>query len=259
MHGRHDILTRIKWIQVFGEVFIAVSDKGGYNMKNKNILILITAAAICLSVVSCSVRTDEETSSETTLTESTTKTSETTTYLSSKELFEKYISGDRSVLEEKQQELWGLPNFHNFIYYEYTYLDLDDDGDEELIVRSQDDPKSFTAVFYTKDNMVYCGWLDPGDSIPFSYPIDNGYMVSEHHEDGLINYSILKSNFGEGYNSKSVCEFFTNTKIADDPGNPYPHYRIDGKEVSKEEFEEKLKTMITDHLLDRDAWTRIEH
>lgn len=229
----------------------------------KKVVLSLIVLGLGLSLSSCSQDRREDQSAPTTTTTLTepavTNTSETIKPPSSKELLEKYISGDSSVLEETQQELWDLPNFRNFIYYEYTYLDLDDDGDEELIVRSQDDPKSFTAIFYTKDNMVYCGWLDPGDSIPFSYPIDNGYMVSERHEDGLINHSILKSKFGEGYDAKSVCEFFTNTRIADDPENPYPHYRIDGKEVPKEEYEEKLKTMITDHLLDRDAWTRIEH
>ncbi|MBP5654194.1 MAG: hypothetical protein J6X33_01640 [Clostridiales bacterium] len=199
--------------------------------------------------------TEKETATET----STTVTSKSTVPLSSKELLEKYISGDTSVLEETQQELWGLPDLHKRTYYEYTYMDLDDDGDEELIIQTENNPKSFAAIFYAKDNMVFCGCLDAADSIPFSYPIDNGYIVIERHEDGLINHSILKSKFGEGCDFKSVCEFFTNTRIADDPENPYPHYRIDGKEVPKEEYEEKLKTMITDHLLDRDAWTRIEH
>ena len=46
------------------------------------------------------------------------------------------LAGDRTLLDEGQQEMWWIPDFQDeSMEYEYTYLDLDGDGMGILVCR----------------------------------------------------------------------------------------------------------------------------
>ncbi len=52
-----------------------------------------------------------------------------------------FLSGDRTVLNDSQEELYWIPNFHNELdKYEYVYMDLDGDNVKKMIIQRINDP-----------------------------------------------------------------------------------------------------------------------
>lgn len=171
------------------------------------------------------------------------------------ELLIRFIDGDMSVLEENQKEEWFIPDFNDGSFeYEYTLLDLDGDGENEMIVQMKDEPQGFSAVFNAESGKVYCWGSDSVEMNCYEYPLDNGMMVSEYDYDGAVSYSIYS------YEPDGECNHISELFIREVPASnndtvKYPDYRIDDKEVTKEEFEKELKALIGDHKLDRSSWT----
>ncbi len=167
----------------------------------------------------------------------------------------KYMEGDVSVLEENQKDEWFIPDFKDGSFeYEYTLLDLDEDGENELVVQMKDEPQGFSAVFNAENGKVYCWGSDSVEMNCFEYPLDNGMMVSEYDYDGSVSYSIyVYDTNGE---AKHISELFIREVPASNNATvKYPDYKIDDKEVTKEEFEKEFKSLIDDHRLDRSSWT----
>ena len=174
------------------------------------------------------------------------------------ELLIRFIEGDVSVLEENQKEEWFIPDFNDGSFeYEYTLLDLDGDGENEMIVQMKDEPQGFSSVFNAECGKVYCWGSDSVEMNCYEYPLDNGMMVSEYDYDGAVSYSIYS------YEPDGVCKHISELFIREVPASnnaavKYPDYRIDDKEVTKEEFGKELKAAIGDHRLDRTSWTLVK-
>ena len=174
------------------------------------------------------------------------------------ELLIKFATGDASVLEESQKDEWFIPDFiDGRSEYEYTLLDLDEDGENEMVVQMKDEPEGFSAVFNVKDGKVYCWGSDSVEMNCFEYPLDNGTMVTEYDYNGAVSYSIY--NYDPDGGTRHICELFIRKEPpSNDIEVKYPDYRIDESEVTKEEFEKERKELIYDHQLERTSWTAIE-
>lgn len=70
------------------------------------------------------------------------------------EVYTSFLAGDRTLLDEKQTEQWWIPDFQaESMEYEYTCMDLDGDGGDELIVQMKGDPNGshiYTIFRYTE-------------------------------------------------------------------------------------------------------------
>ncbi|WP_022765950.1 hypothetical protein [Butyrivibrio sp. XPD2006] len=174
------------------------------------------------------------------------------------ELLTRFIEGDVSVLEENQKEEWFIPDFNDGSFeYEYTLLDLDGDGENEMIVQMKDEPQGFSAVFNAERDKVYCWGSDSVEMNCFEYPLDNGMMVSEYDYDGAVSYSIYAyDTTGEAKHISLL--FIREVPASNNAAVKYPDYRIDDKEVTKEEFGKELKAAIGDHRLDRTSWILVK-
>ena len=174
------------------------------------------------------------------------------------ELLTRFIDGDMSVLEESQKEEWFIPDFNDGSFeYEYTLLDLDSDGENEMIVQMKDEPQGFSAVFNAERGKVYCWGSDSVEMNCFENPLDNGTMVTEYDYNGAVSYSIYSYDPDGG--TKHICELFIREEPpSNDIEVKYPDYRIGESEVTKEEFEKERKELIYDHQLERTSWTAIK-
>lgn len=174
-----------------------------------------------------------------------------------KTAYARFLSGDRTLLDDAQADMWWIPDFQDeSMRYEYTYLDLDDDGISELIVQMEDNPSGYNGVFHFGDSRLLCWNSDTVEMTSRDYPLDNGNMVSEYDFNGTRSYTIFRYQVnGETENITNL--FVREELIPEDSMEPCPYYEIDGEEVDKDEFDAQIGALIVDRLLDRSAWTAI--
>ena len=175
----------------------------------------------------------------------------------SEDVLKAFIDGDTTVLAEGQMEEWLIPDFQNDEYdYEYTLIDLDGDGKEELIIQAVDEPQRFVSVFDEKDGKVVCWFKDDLEWNCFTYPLDNGLMVEEYDYAGSISYWVYR--YTEDGETEELTKLFIREELAsEDDTSKCPDYQIDDNEISEDKFNEVRKSTIFDHMLDCSDWTKI--
>ena len=164
------------------------------------------------------------------------------------------LSGDTSLLDDEQLRKWGLEGWFDFLQYEYTYLDLDKDGIDELLIQLENDPYSCNAVFHYADGKLFCWNVDMVEMTSGDYPLQGGTMVSQYNYNGTRSYTIFRY-LSDGKREVLSTLFAREELIPEDSDAPCPYYEIDGTEVDQSEFEKQLKELITDQLLERSVWT----
>ena len=172
-------------------------------------------------------------------------------------IFTNFLAGDRNYLEKKQEEIWYIPDFLNdTLQYEYVFLDLDEDNEVELLIQMVDDPCGYNGVFHVEDGKIYCWNSDSTDMQCRDYPLRDGTMVRQYDYAGTRSYHIF------WYDSDGEVHWYSKLfareeLIPEDSTEPCPYYEIDGMEISVDEFELNLKVLVTEYLLERDAWKEI--
>lgn len=171
--------------------------------------------------------------------------------------YSEFLSGDRTLLDEAQSEMWEIPAFQGAgMKYEYTYLDLDGDGVDELLVQMVDDPCGYNAVFHFENGQIFCWNSDTVESSCRDYPLNDSTMVRQYDFGGTRSYTIFR--YKEGGEKENISQLFTREElIPEDSSEPCPYYEIDGKEVDKVEFDKQLDSLVTDRLVERAAWAAI--
>ena len=172
-------------------------------------------------------------------------------------IFTKFLAGDRNYLEKTQEEIWYIPDFlDDSLQYEYAFLDLDEDNEVELLIQMVDDPCGYNGVFHVEDGKIYCWNSDSTDMQCRDYPLRDGTMVRQYDYAGTRSYQIFwYESDGEVHWYSKL--FAREELIPEDSTEPCPYYEIDGMELNVEEFELNLKVLVTDYLLERDAWKEI--
>lgn len=167
--------------------------------------------------------------------------------------YEQFLAGDMSLLEPVEP---GWAEHVALIFkmkLEYTYLDLDGDGVEELLLQCVDDPQSYNGVFHYAEGQLRCWQHDTEEMACRDYPLRDGTMVRQY-ETAWISYTLFRYQ-KDGSEEKIVSlAAYRKTPDAED----YALYEIDGEKVSMEEFQRQVKRLVTDQLLEREAWTRIK-
>ena len=172
------------------------------------------------------------------------------------EAYATLLAGDQSLVSMSDVQ-WWIPSFTKtgIIEYEYTYMDLDGDGVVELLVQMVDDPAGYNGVFHYADGKIVCWNSDAMEGSHRSYPLSDGTMVRQYDYNGNPSYTIFRySNSGE---MEDIHNLFARVYLVpEDSTEPCPYYTIDGEEVTKEVFDEKVKELIIDKVLGREAWIR---
>lgn len=166
------------------------------------------------------------------------------------------LSGDLSALVQADQ-CW-VPDFQSEeLGYEYALLDLDGDGTDELLVQMMDDPCGYNAVFHCGEGQLFCWNSDSAEMSCRDYSLQDGTMVHQYDYGGVRSYTLFRYCSG-GEREELACLSAREELIPESGGNLCPRYEIDGEEVGRDEFDERLRELITDRLLPRSAWTAVE-
>lgn len=164
------------------------------------------------------------------------------------------LSGDRTLMDDTQVEMW-IPEFQaEGMEYEYTYLDLDGDGVVELLVQLVDNPCGYNAVFHFKDGKIFCWNSDAVEMTCRDYPLNDGTMVQQYDYGFTRSYTIFQ--YTEGGGKEEIASLYARDELfPEDSPVPCPYYEIDGNEVSQTIFEERLDILVTSRMLSRSDWT----
>lgn len=163
--------------------------------------------------------------------------------------YEAFLAGDMSLLEPVEP---GWAEHLALIIkaaMEYTYLDLDGDGVDELLLQCPNDPMSYNGVFHYRDGLLQCWQHDEVEMSCRDYPLRDGIMVQQYRE----SYHLFRYQ-PDG----SKKELTGLDAMLRRPDEAVYFYSIDGEDVDRAEFERQLKHLVTDQLLERKAWTEIE-
>lgn len=171
-----------------------------------------------------------------------------------------FLSGDMSMFDSEDMKKWSLLVWTATVLpsggLEYTYLDLDSDGVSELLVQYADDPCTYNGVFNYSGGKLFCWQNDFSDGSCRDYPLKDGKMVRQYDFNGTCTYTIFRYKT-DGKIEELSRLFAREELIPEDSENPCPYYEVDGEEMDKAVFVEKLNEMVTDKMLDRSAWTAI--
>lgn len=174
-----------------------------------------------------------------------------------KDAYSSFLSGDTSLFDSEQLRQWALEGWSDFLQsgltYEYVYLDLDGDGINELLIRMENDPRSYNSVFHYANGRLFCWENDMVEMSSCNYPLQDGRMVSQYDYNGTHSYTIFRY-LSNGEREELSCLFSREKSSSEDSDSPCPYYEIDGNEVSQTIFEEQLETLITQHLLSNSVW-----
>jgi len=179
------------------------------------------------------------------------------------EAYSKFLSGDRTLLDKAQTEMWEIPDFQDAliiqqteIKYEYTYLDLDGDGVVELLVQLEDDPCGYNAVFHFDGKQILCWNSDIVEMSCRDYPLQNGVMVKQYDYSGTRSYTLFR--YHSDGEKQIVSQLFARDELLDpDSEMPCPYYEIDETEIDKDEFDKQLDSLITKQMVNSTAWKEI--
>lgn len=171
-----------------------------------------------------------------------------------------FLSGDISLFDSADIYAWGLDTWKDTILFygglEYTYLDLDGDGAEELLIQLADDPCGFNGVFHYDSGKLYCWQYDGTEGSCRDYPLKDGTMVRQYDYSGTRSYTIFRY-LADGGMEELLSLFAREELIPEDSASICPYYEVDGNEVDKTVFDEQLNNLVTNQMLDRSAWTAI--
>ncbi|MDE6421050.1 MAG: hypothetical protein K2K87_11050 [Lachnospiraceae bacterium] len=175
--------------------------------------------------------------------------------------YSSFLSGDISLFDSEQLRIWGLEGWSDFLQtdltYEYTYLDLDGDGVEELLIQMEDAPLCYNAVFHYADGALFCWNQDMVEMTSGDYPLQDGTMVSEYSFNDTILYTVFRY-LPDGERETLFDLYARESLIYEDSDLPCPYYEVGGVEVDHSVFVGQLEELITKQLLPRSAWTSID-
>ena len=107
-----------------------------------------------------------------------------------------FLEGDISLFDDAQVDTWALDIWKDTILavgeLEYTYLDLDGDGAEELLVQWIEEPGNFNAVFHYENGSLFCWQFVCVEMTSGDYPLKDGAMVSQYDYNGTSSYTIFR-------------------------------------------------------------------
>ncbi|MCH5349355.1 MAG: hypothetical protein J1E40_08540 [Oscillospiraceae bacterium] len=226
-------------------------------MKHKFILPLLISAML-LSACNKDTQDTQENETVSGSVQETADTSGASGELSAKEVYMNFLGGDVSLLGSPELGQSWIDFYLPAGGMEYTFLDLDGDGESELLVQLVDDPSGLNAVFDYQDGRLICRNFDSVEMSSRDYPLSDGTMIHQYDFSGTRNY-IGYRYLPDGTTEELFSLFARDELVYEGDTNPVPYYEVNGEEVDQETFEAELDKRITSQLLERSAWIAISY
>ena len=80
-------------------------------------------------------------------------------------------------MEAFEEKGWWVPDFQQEMEYEYVYMDLDQDAQEELVVQMADNPGGYNGIFYFADGRLICWNSDGTEMSGRDYPLQDLSLI----------------------------------------------------------------------------------
>lgn len=172
--------------------------------------------------------------------------------------YERLLSGDLTLFDKAEIETWALDTWMELVLVpgeaEYTCLDLDGDGTQELLLQRTGDPGGYNGVFHYRDGKLFCWQNDGMEGSCRDYPLRDGTMVRQYDHMNTRSYTLFR--YREDGSAEITGELFAREGPSPLSSlDPSPFYQIDGEAVDQSVFQEKLDTLVTSQQLDPSAWT----
>ena len=136
---------------------------------------------------------------------------------------------------------------------EYTLLDLDGEGTNELLVQWREDPGGLNAVFRWDGGKIVCWQLDTVETTCRDYPLRDGSMVRQYDYGGASTYTRFRY-CADGTEETQGELYARYHPWNENDRRPCPFYSVDGREVDEAAFDAALAETVTGQCLDRAAW-----
>lgn len=175
--------------------------------------------------------------------------------------YESFLAGEVSLFDDTDMYAEGLDIWKDTILsageLEYTLLDLDGDGTEELLVQYVDSPSSFNGVFHYSSGKLCCWQFDYMEGTCRDYPLQDGTMVRQYDTNGTSIYTLFR--YQKDGEAEELLNMFAREELPyPESTDPCPYYEIGGNEVDRTEFDEQLDKLVQSQMLERTAWTAIQ-
>lgn len=173
-----------------------------------------------------------------------------------KEAFQRLLNSDTSFLAEGANgdawRSWLNSNPDPAPLLDCLLLDVDADGDLELLIQYPDSPATLNGVFDFRNGMIYCWRFDIMDGSKFQYALTDGTMVYEYHFGDMVSHWIFRyTPEGEREDVGSLACLPAGYGGSSEPAS----YQVDGQPVTKDEYERQVKALIEDRRLTASDWT----
>lgn len=170
--------------------------------------------------------------------------------------FNRVLAGDTELLIPRDRALEWLRE-RSMVPLGYVLLDVDGDGETELLMQAEDGPQTANGVFDYRDGAVYCVRWDSVSGSEFQYPLSDGTMVYEFHFGDSYSCTIFRYT-PEGERAElGKLEYTTPRDRPWEDGAP-ARYTVDGADTTQEAFEGAMAERIDALRLDPAAWTAME-
>lgn len=170
--------------------------------------------------------------------------------MSAREAFTDFLAGDYEKLNFRCYDF-----FQNWQYccsvgrLEYTLMDVDGDGSEELLVQYEDDPQDIKALFDYADGWIECWELDCVESCRWSELLADGTMLRRYAGNGAYTFYRWLPD-GSMEELGPALKYVGDAEFADIYGGL--GWTIDDVAVDEALFQAKLRELVTDRLPSRD-------
>lgn len=161
--------------------------------------------------------------------------------VNAEQLYKKFLKGEVPALDN--EALKHLNEYFEFDLgkepYTYTFLDVTNDGVDEICVR-----QSYNKWFFTvKDGAIYHYYTD---DMTYSQLLNNGALLYERHGGAPTHINYEYYTIDENAERKVIATFSWWDGKSVEAGKIYPDtYIFNDKEVSKEEYEAKTKEYLS--------------
>ena len=167
------------------------------------------------------------------------------------------LDGDISLFEQQEIDTWALDSWMELILIpgeiEYTYLDLDGDGTQELLLQRVDSPSIYNGVFHYENGRLFCWQNDGMEATCRDYPLRDGTMVRQYDFSGSRSYTLFR--YQADGSAKTLSTLFACEEVVEGSSTEQvPCYKVNNQEVDSATFQEQLDLQITSQLLERSAW-----
>ena len=159
------------------------------------------------------------------------------------------LQGDLSAVAEEDREtaeLFFQTAADSEIDVEYTFVDLNGDGEEELFLRFADSP-AIHRIFHEEDGVLYCVHEKDMEMNHWFTPLTDGTLLSTYDYNNAFSYAVYQMD--ENWDLTEVDTWFYRYGESDNPNDNFavPSWSHGGQDLDRETFSRQFKEQVEDN------------